>query len=251
MSEGLAIGTVGAVETTTPRRRWTRERLFFSGMAGAAAAVVFVGFAPSYYLRGLYDTPALPPLVHLHGALFSAWILLLLVQTSLVAMKRTDVHRLLGVAGGALAAVMLIVAYVVAINVGRRSISIPGTLAPGTLQFLIVPLGGLIVFPTLIGAAFLLRRRTALHKRLMLLGTIEMLNAAVDRLPGVYVSGLAPFYLGTDMFLLALVLYDSVTLRRIHPATLWGGLFLVASQWLRVALADTTAWLTVAYWLTR
>ena len=154
MSKGLAIGTVGAVETTTPRRRWTRERLFFSGMAGAAAAVVFVGFAPSYYLRSLYDTPALPPLVHLHGALFSAWILLLLVQTSLVAMKRTDVHRLLGVAGGALAAVMLIVAYVVAINVGRRSVSIPGTLAPGTLQFLIVPLGGLIVFPTLIGAGF-------------------------------------------------------------------------------------------------
>ena len=76
-----------------------------------------------------------------------------------------------------------------------------------------MPLGGLIVFPTLIGAAFVLRRRTAFHKRLMLLGTIEMLNAAVDRLPGVYDSGLAPFYLGTDIFLIALLLYDIVTLR--------------------------------------
>jgi hypothetical protein len=84
---------------------------------------------------------------------------------------------------------------------------------------------GLIVFPTLVGAAFLLRRRVDFHKRLMLLATIELMNAAVDRLPGVFAAGLAPFYPGTDLFLLAVVIYDSVTLRRLHPATMWGGLF--------------------------
>jgi hypothetical protein len=53
------------------------------------------------------------------------------------------------------------------------------------------------------------------------------------------------------VLLVALVLYDAVTLRRVQPATLWGGLFLVASQWLRVTLADTRAWISVATWLTR
>jgi hypothetical protein len=214
-------------------------------MAIAFAVVVFVGFAPTYYLRTLYDQPALPSLVHLHGALFSAWILLLVVQTRLVAMKRTDLHRTLGVAGGALAVLMLIVAYFVAISAARRTAQIPGQ-----LQFLIVPVGALIVFPVLVGAAFLLRRRADFHKRLILLATIELINAAVDRLPGVFAAGLAPFYPGTDLFLLALVVYDGVTLRHLHPATLWGGLFLVAMQALRVSLMDTSVWLAVATWLT-
>jgi hypothetical protein len=77
------------------------------------------------------------------------------------------------------------------------------------------------------------------------------MNAAIDRLPGVFAIGLAPFYPGTDLFLLALVIYDGVTLRHLHPATLWGGSFLVVMQVLRVALMDTGAWLAVASWLTR
>jgi hypothetical protein len=50
--------------------------------------------------------------------------------------------------------------------------------------------------------------------------------------------------------LLAVVIHDSVTLHRLHPATMWGGLFLVAMQLLRVSLMDTSAWLAVATWLT-
>jgi uncharacterized membrane protein YozB (DUF420 family) len=214
-------------------------------MGVAFVVVVFVGFAPTYFLRSLSDRPSLPWLVHLHGAVFSAWILLLLVQTRLVAMKRTDLHRTLGVAGGTLAVLMLVVGYFVAISAARRTSQIPGQ-----LQFLIVPVGALIVFPVLVGAAFLLRRRVDFHKRLMLLATIELMNAAVDRLPGVYAAGLAPFYPGTDLFLLVLVIYDGVTLRRLHPATLWGGFFLVAMQLLRVLLMDSSAWLAVATWLT-
>ena len=214
-------------------------------MGVAFAVVVFAGFAPTYFLRRLSDRPSLPSLVHLHGALFVAWILLLLVQTRLVAMKRTDLHRTLGVAGGALAVLMFIDGYDVAISAARRTAQIPGQ-----LQFLIVPVGALIVFPVLVGAAFALRRRVDFHKRLMVIATIELMNAAVDRLPGVSEAGLRPFYPGTDLFLLALVVYDCVTLRRIHAATLWGGSFLVAMQLLRVALMNTGAWLAVASWLT-
>lgn len=251
-SEGLtAMGETLIVDTATvahPKAsdRLLRERFFFSGMTVAFTVVVFIGFAPTYFLRTLYDQPPLPWLVHLHGALSTAWILLLLVQTTLVAAKRTDLHRSLGVAGGLLAASMIPIGYVVAISRAQRL----AAANPRVLMSLIVPMGALIVFPVLVGAALLLRRRPDFHKRLMLIATIELMNAAVDRLPGVFAAGLAPFYPGTDLFLLALVIYDGVTLRRIHSATLWGGLFLVSMQVLRVQLRGTSVWLAVAQWLT-
>ena len=245
MGESLAIDAVAIRAHPRPSRHSRRERLFFSGMSIAFVVVMFVGFAPTYYLRTLYDRPALSLLVQLHGVIFSAWILLFLVQTNLVAMKRTDLHRLLGVAGGVCAALMLVVGYFVAITAARRTAA-----NPDELKFLIVPMGALIVFPTLVLSGLLLRRWVDFHKRLMVIATIELMNAAVDRLPGVYAAGLAPFYPATDLFLLALVIYDSVTLRCIHRATLWGGLFLIAMQVLRVVLMDTSGWLAVATWLT-
>jgi len=175
LSESLTIAVATGAHPRRSRHS-RRERLFFSGISIAFTVVIFVGFAPTYYLRTLYDRPALSPLVHLHGVIFSAWILLFLVQTNLVAVKRTDLHRLLGVAGGVFAALMLPVGYFVAINAARRTAA-----NPGELKFLIVPMGALIVFPTLVIAAFLLRRRVDFHKRLMVIATIELMNAAVDR----------------------------------------------------------------------
>ena len=79
------------------------ENLLFSGMAVVILVSVLVGFAPSYYLAGLFKAPLPNLLVHIHGAVFSSWILLLIVQTSLVAADRVDVHRRLGLLGFALA----------------------------------------------------------------------------------------------------------------------------------------------------
>ena len=78
------------------------DRAFFTAMALMSALAVFAGFAPSYFLR----SDALPPLTWLyraHGLLFTAWICLFIAQTALVAGHRTDIHRKLGVAGGAVA----------------------------------------------------------------------------------------------------------------------------------------------------
>jgi len=123
----------------------------------------------------VYPAPPLPPLVHLHGALFTAWIILLLVQTSLVALKRTDLHRRLGVIGAVLAALMTIIMPIVAIAAVRRGAM--------TVGFLWVPMSSIVVFPALVGAALILRRRPEAHKRLMLIATAELLTVAVGRFP--------------------------------------------------------------------
>src|SRR3954454_12897246 len=87
-------------------RQVSADRWFYSGMAALLAVTMFVGFAPSYYLHGeprpgfvtYLDTPPQPirGLFLLHGAVFTAWFLLQLVQSLLVAGKKLAVHRLVG-----------------------------------------------------------------------------------------------------------------------------------------------------------
>jgi hypothetical protein len=108
----------------------------------------------------------------------------------------------------------------------------------------------MVVFGGLVAAALYYRSRSGTHKRLMLLATLELVTAAVSRLPVVEDWGPIGFFGVTDLFVIAIVLYDVATLKRVHSATLWGGLFLVASQPLRLAIGGTPAWLELAAWLT-
>jgi hypothetical protein len=96
-----------------------RDRFLYAAMAVVATSLVFAGFARTYYLRHLFTNVPLKPLLHLHGFLFTSWLVLLLVQVTLVAAKRTDLHRRLGVAGGVLAALMVVVGPIVAIHSRR------------------------------------------------------------------------------------------------------------------------------------
>ena len=164
---------------------------------------VFVGFSRSYYLKELYGTPTLPTLFHVHGLLFTSWMVLLVVQTGLVATRRTPVHRRLGVAGGVLAFAMTVAAMAMTMDLARRSAGAPNDIG---LAFTIVPFFTVIVFPVLVGIALLYRRQPEIHKRLMLIATLELVTAGVARIPG---AGSMPlFFVLTDVGLVAILLYD-------------------------------------------
>jgi hypothetical protein len=227
-----------------------RERWFFSGMTIAMALTCFVGFAPSYFLRSHFGPPqALPALLHLHGLAFSLWIVLLVAQSTLIAVKRTRLHRYLGYAGAILAMLMMVLGGIVAVTRAKQGLLGQGTGVP-PLVFLAIPLATLVVFPVMIGAALYFRRRVDTHKRLILLGTVELLSAAVGRMPAIAAVHQFAFFAVTDLFVLAIVAYDLATRRRLHPATLWGGLFVVASQPLRIMVAMSPAWMEFAQWVT-
>jgi hypothetical protein len=108
----------------------------------------------------------------------------------------------------------------------------------------------LVVFPALVGAALWNRRNPATHKRLMLLAMLAVITAAVARLPGVLPYGPPAFFGLTNLFLVAAVAWDKWTRGRVHPAYVWGGLFLVLSQPVRLVVSGTEAWLKIATWLT-
>ncbi|HSC78414.1 MAG TPA: hypothetical protein VLB32_07610 [Candidatus Acidoferrales bacterium] len=242
------MGAISGAATQTAQR-WKSDRWFFGGMGVAAAITVFVGFAPTYFLKDMLGGPPLTPLRHVHGFLFTSWIVLLIAQTSLIAVRRTDVHRRLGVAGGVLATAMVIVGTTLAVEVVRRGTAPPGLGSP--LAFFAVPLFDMLMFAGLAGCGLYYRRQPETHKRLMLLATIAILGAAIARWP--YVAGTGPlvFFGLTDLFIFAGWLYDFKTRGKVHPAFLWGGLALIASQPLRLAIAGTDAWLAFAGWVAR
>lgn len=226
-----------------PGTRW-----FFTGMALLAAVAVFAGFAPTYFFKSLDAGPPLSGLLHVHGAVFTSWIVLLIAQAALVATRRTDVHRRLGVLGGGLAAAMTGLAYAVTIDAARRGSTIPG-MSPQA--FMVIPFATVVVFPLLVGAALWYRRRPDIHKRLMLIATNELIVAGVGRLPVIATSGPLAFFGISDLFLMLMAAYDIATLGRVHRATLWGGLFLLVSQAVRVLLTASPAWASVVDWLIR
>jgi len=224
-------------------------RRFYVGMAIAVLITVFLGFSHTYFLKAYYGTPELSLLVHIHGLVFTSWVLLFLAQTSLVATGHTDRHRKLGVAGAVLAGLLLIVGTATAIlrvKSGRPS-PIPGV---PPLSFLAVPLFDMVAFALLIGAGLVLRNRPETHKRLMTLATIALTSAPIARLSFVRPGGPPAFFGLTDLFIVAMLVYDFATRGKAHPATIWGGVVIVASQPLRLMISGTPAWLAFAGWLT-
>ena len=227
-----------------------RERLFYTGMAVAFVITVFAGFAPTFYLRPYFDTRPLIPLLVFHGIVFTAWLALLVIQTTLVAANRTRIHRRLGIAGGALAVLMIMIGTTTAII--RAKLAPPPLEGLSPLVFLTIPLGDMLVFAILVGAAFYFRRRADVHKRLMLLATIAILPAAVARLPFAFIQqyGALAFFGLSDLFIVPCLIYDCVTRGRPHRATILGGALVIISHPLRLVIGNTHAWLVFATWLT-
>ena len=218
-------------------------------MAVAIAITVFAGFSRSYFLKSWYGTRELSGLLHLHGLIFTTWVLFFLSQTVLVATRRTYLHRRMGIAGAVLAVLVVVVGTAVAINRAKTGASpIPGV---SPLGFLAIPLFDMVVFAILVGTALYLRRRLEAHKRLMTLAMISLLAAPIARMTFLPLPPGPPTFFGlADLFIVALLVFDLTTRGKVHPATIWGGLLIVASQPLRLIISGTGPWLAFATWLT-
>ncbi|HTU12846.1 MAG TPA: hypothetical protein VMG08_18290 [Allosphingosinicella sp.] len=231
------------------RRRfhYTGERAFYGGMGLAILALVVAGFGPGMArtLSGSGRPPGLTLLIHLHGAVFLAWVLLFIAQGALISARAHDTHRRLGRLSLALAVAMLVLGIWVSIGQVHR-----GTQPPGIdpLSWLLVPLGDMVAFAALVGAGFAWRTRPQVHKRLMLGATLVMLQPAVGRLPLF-----APDFLaGEGNVILAwalslpLLAWDIVQRGRPHAASLVVIGILGAEQLLRWLVWETETWRSLA-----
>lgn len=235
-----------------PRTASTVRHDLFSIFAMVAFAIVFAGFARTFFLRFLFASPKMPLYLYVHGFLFSGWFALFFIQSRLIAFHRVDLHRRLGIAGAGLACLAVCVAIVVAIRAGKRVYETQSQ--PFSLEAppLALDFGACLTFIVFIGLALYFRRRTDVHRRLMLLGSSGILLPALGRIPGLFtVRGLWGLVGFAEIVPLTFIVYDTVRCRRLHPAFAWGGVAIVLSWPTFLLVGSTESWLRFTEWVVR
>lgn len=245
MATAAQYSRPSAHSANLPGRRF--DHVFFTSMALVMLLTVFAGFARTYYLAGVFRAVLPDLIIHMHAAVFSCWLVLLVAQTSLVSVGRVDIHRRLGVAGFFLGCLMIVLGVAAATDSMARGAPF-GRGDPKT--FYVIPMSNIVIFGAMIYFAFRARRDPPAHKRFIYIATVALLGPAITRLPYAFVHQKASTVaLLDDSFLLVLLAYDLWSTRRIHRATLWAGAFLICVQQVRMPIGQTAAWHTFAAWV--
>jgi hypothetical protein len=223
---------------------------FYRHIAIALSLFVIIGFSRTYYLRFLSDLPPLTTLVHLHSLVFSAWLLVFIAQTRLVAAQRFDLHMKLGIAAVALAAAVVVIGFATtAVRATFPRIHPSGLTPP---QFTIVGLMSLALFVVFLMLGIAFRRRAAYHKRFMVLSMIAVLTPAASRL--VMELGLREHWtylvpVIPALFVTVCLAYDWRKQRMVHPVFAIGGAALIAAWPLRLMIGRSEWYQPVGEWI--
>jgi hypothetical protein len=211
--------------TFLPEHRWDRNA--FAGFVILIWAGLLMGFVPEILRQVAARGFHYPLILHLHAFLFVGWVVLLTAQVLLIRFHRLPVHRKLGMLMLGWAAAMTVVGPLTAWYMSRLEFGTPSS----DPTFQAIEYGDILAFAVLIGAAILLRRQPSAHKRLMLLGTFYITDAGFGRWLGAplyhwlgdgFAATMVELFIGPDVLILLLGLYDLTTRRRLQPAYIWG-----------------------------
>jgi len=215
------------------------DRWVFVAMAALLFVTVLVGFIPSSIgkvaaVEAGQRAPFLP-ILHVHAVLMGSWILLLMVQTSLIASNNSAMHKKLGLVSLVLMPAIVVTGFILVPSNFAVIWSLDPTIVPSAViaetKIIISNIALLqfrvgILFPVFIGLALYFRKTDSdTHKRLMILAVIATIPAAINRITWVPHSlpemGFSPD-LYTLLFVLPLFTYDLLRHKRIQRAyTIW------------------------------
>src|ERR1700742_1208582 len=228
------------------------DRRFYLGAGLVALALVFWGFAHTYYLKLIFGTPALSTRLHIHGAIMSSWLVLFFVQAFLVSAHRVVLHRRLGVAGVLIAILVVIAGGTTTFNAAAREVGRHSAEAGARVSVLGLEIVQMALFAGFVSGAVGKRRRPDFHKRYMLLATACMMPSAFSRIPlnlTFMMSDFLSILVLSDLLILLWIAVDTMRNRRLHPAFGWGGLILIGSLNLAYLGAKSAPWLRFGTWL--
>lgn len=246
-----------------PPGRW-----FFVGMALAMIAISIAGFLPAIIDPATRRAP-LTPLAEAHGIVYFTWLLLYLVQSLLIANRRVDLHRKLGLTSVALLALMIPLGFSTTTAMVRRGFDLSGDQhvdphpdglttqdAPTASVFNLAALATFIILAT---AAIGYRRRPDIHRRLMLFANITLISASITHLcghvPTLRQSPTAFAVAFTILFVLSLlapVVGDYLIERRIRFLTAAIAIGLFVFQVLQIfVIAPSAQWHRFAGWMSQ
>lgn len=224
---------------STAKSTARRHPAFFPAMSSLLVVLVFLGFAPTYYLRPVTAGP-IPAYLHVHGAAMTAWFLLLLVQTALIATRRRAIHRQLGLLGAAVAAIIVV------LNPLVVAWSVPHLLAAGdaiqlTALIVVADLLFVGIFLILVGLAIRWRQYPETHSRMLLLASLAVSGPALGRLSLNLFATPLPGIIALMSLPLLVIGHDRVVMKRVHAASAWGAAAIVGSTVISIVIANTPA----------
>jgi hypothetical protein len=247
VSKEASVGTVpSALESSfsaKPQREW-----FYPSMAVFAMLFCIAAFGPSVAYTAARPGP-LSGMLAVHGIIYFTWLLIFCAQAILVKAGKLALHRRLGTLSAIVAAVMVVQGYQTTIAMARRGFDVSGDLAiqSDPLAATAFPLLDIAMFAGLVVAAYLYRRRPAIHKRLMLLAIFGgLMPAPIAHLTGHFgffrdKPILTPVIVGA--FLAVSAIHDRIATRRIHPVSLWVALVLFAlDNFCAAVVLPSAAW---------
>ena len=242
---------MATIAAPAPDRK-AAERKFYSRMAILLVVVVVLGFAPSFYLRGVVPeyprpNPTLPPAVIFHGLMFTLWMALLVTQTQLVSTRRVETHMKLGKAAMLLAIALIPVMYLTAVWAVPRESHPPFT---DSLNWTAIPLAVIPAFAFLVYEAWRRRKQAQWHKRLMLSATIMFAAgpgfSRIPLAPPTFWGFTIQLLVGTALLFMPLFIWDRRSDGKVHPATWTGYAVATAAAIVPLALIYTHSWAGIA-----
>jgi hypothetical protein len=214
-----------------------RSHQFYVGLTLFLIATVVTGFWRSYFGTVLTGGVARPLVMHVHGAIFTGWMLLLFLQVGLASSGRVRTHRRVGTFGiwyGALVWVMGMIATFAAPVIHIQAGEWTTEQAAG---FLILPIGDMILFGGFFGAAVKYRNRPEIHKRLIVAATVALAFAAVARMN----LALPIFFLVWMSPMAALAAFDFTSIGKAHKVTVICSAAMIIA-FARVLLMESEGW---------
>lgn len=220
------------------------DRWMYVSMAGLFALTAFVGFGPrsAAILEGQLPNP--PLTVHIHAALMVAWLLLTLVQSSLAATGKRVWHMTLGMASLPLVALMVLFMFLATFD--TYALMATAGAVDMASNILLLQVRSVILFPLFFLWALLSHKEVRdTHKRMMVLCTFVLIDAAVARMDWLPGNNIAQTYAFTFFYqfllLLPVVLYDLWKLGTVHSAY-WKGIALYLPFVLATCLLWNNPW---------
>jgi FtsH-binding integral membrane protein len=220
-----------------PPTRKNASKWLYPALALAMMATVVWGFWRSYYGPLIHGDMHRPWIIHLHAVVFTAWMLLFLLQASLPSLGRPNLHRRIGRVAMAYGMVVALVGIAASILVPASRVAAGQMPLERASLVVLYNLTDIVTFGGFIAAAMYQRRRPESHRRLIICAVVALTGAAVGR---VLPSGSLLYLLVWLLPLLVLIAIDLLQRRRPHPVSLTG-IAVFAAVASKVAILSTSS----------
>jgi hypothetical protein len=193
------------------------SRYFYFFMSLVMAGLSLWAFSHTVDARLLHASPPRPFLLWFHATIFSAWIVLFVTQSTLVRVRKVNVHRTLGWLGAALAATMTVSGFIVSVVMLRFEITVFHQ--KRAASFLSILWVDMIIFGACMALAIYFRKRPEYHRRLVFLASCQLMQAVFVRFHSIGFHDL--FYPALDALIVVGILRDRIVDGRVHKIYLY------------------------------